>query len=304
MHGSTEEGTRRRIIKQFRNREIQVLVNVDLFGEGFDVPGVEVVIMARPTLSFPLFCQMIGRMLRLSITQLEMDMWETFSVADRLAIIARSPKPKALLIDHVGNVYQTWKIGQLTFGGPAAPVLPEGVTNWAAGMERRNKRASKVQDGIPMRSCETWYEPGGDEHKGCWQAYERTLDACPHCGNDIPPPAQRGTPQQVDGDIFLLDPEVLAKMRGEVARVDDRAYVPQGLDGPAARAIMLRHHERQVAQHHLRNAIAVWAGRYPGKSEAYLHKLFWFTYGQTVISAASLGASDADALRRKLEATV
>ena len=37
-----------------------MLVNVDLFGEGFDLPAIEIVIMARPTASFILYTQQFG----------------------------------------------------------------------------------------------------------------------------------------------------------------------------------------------------------------------------------------------------
>ena len=45
---------------------IQVLVNVDLFGEGFDCPDVEFIQLARPTLSLAKYLQMVGRGLRIA----------------------------------------------------------------------------------------------------------------------------------------------------------------------------------------------------------------------------------------------
>ena len=45
---------------------IQVLVNVDLFGEGFDCPDVEFIQLARPTLSLAKYLQMVGRGLRVA----------------------------------------------------------------------------------------------------------------------------------------------------------------------------------------------------------------------------------------------
>ena len=47
-------------------KNIQVLVNVDIFSEGFDCPDVEVVQLARPTLSLAKYLQMVGRGLRVS----------------------------------------------------------------------------------------------------------------------------------------------------------------------------------------------------------------------------------------------
>ena len=48
------------------NSPIQVLVNVDIFSEGFDCPDVEFVQLARPTLSLAKYLQMVGRGLRVA----------------------------------------------------------------------------------------------------------------------------------------------------------------------------------------------------------------------------------------------
>lgn len=69
------------VLRRFRRREVMQLINVDLFGEGFDLPAIEVVSFARPTQSFALYVQQFGRALRL------MD-----------------GKTLAIIIDHVGNV--------------------------------------------------------------------------------------------------------------------------------------------------------------------------------------------------------
>lgn len=45
---------------------IQVLVNVDIFSEGFDCPDVEFIQLARPTLSLAKYLQMVGRGLRVT----------------------------------------------------------------------------------------------------------------------------------------------------------------------------------------------------------------------------------------------
>ena len=111
--GDTEEADRRAIMKRFKARELRVLVNVDLFGEGVDVPAVEVVIMCRPTASFALYTQCIGRMLRLNISPILMGAWDTFTPAQRLAHIAESAKPFGILIDHVGNVYREFNVGEI-----------------------------------------------------------------------------------------------------------------------------------------------------------------------------------------------
>ena len=51
-------------IEKFKVGHIQVLVNVDLFGEGFDCPDVEFIQLARPTLSLAKYLQQVGRGMR------------------------------------------------------------------------------------------------------------------------------------------------------------------------------------------------------------------------------------------------
>ena len=81
---------------------IQVLVNVDIFSEGFDCPDVEFVQLARPTLSLAKYLQMVGRGLRVA-----------------------TGKKNCLIIDNVG-LYRV-------FG------LPSQVWNWNAMFEGKLK---------------------------------------------------------------------------------------------------------------------------------------------------------------------
>ncbi|MDE5676788.1 DEAD/DEAH box helicase, partial [Phocaeicola sp.] len=55
---------RRQMVDDFRAGRIRVLVNVDIFSEGFDCPDVEFVQLARPTLSLAKYLQQVGRGLR------------------------------------------------------------------------------------------------------------------------------------------------------------------------------------------------------------------------------------------------
>ncbi len=56
--------TRKQLVEDFKQGKIQVLVNVDVFSEGFDCPDVEFVQLARPTLSLAKYLQQVGRGLR------------------------------------------------------------------------------------------------------------------------------------------------------------------------------------------------------------------------------------------------
>ena len=87
---------------------IQVLVNVDIFSEGFDCPDVEFVQLARPTLSLAKYLQMVGRGLRVA-----------------------KGKKNCVIIDNVG-LYRV-------FG------LPSQVWNWNAMFEGKLKVGRKME---------------------------------------------------------------------------------------------------------------------------------------------------------------
>lgn len=62
----TPAAERKRLVADFKAGRVRVLVNVDVFSEGFDCPDVEFVQMARPTLSLAKYLQQVGRGLRMS----------------------------------------------------------------------------------------------------------------------------------------------------------------------------------------------------------------------------------------------
>ena len=64
ISSKTPNDERRLTIDKFKAGQIQVLVNVDLFGEGFDCPDVEFIQLARPTLSLAKYLQQVGRGMR------------------------------------------------------------------------------------------------------------------------------------------------------------------------------------------------------------------------------------------------
>ena len=61
----TPKDVRTELIDRFRKGEIKVLVNVDIFTEGFDCPDVSFIQLARPTRSLALYLQQVGRGLRM-----------------------------------------------------------------------------------------------------------------------------------------------------------------------------------------------------------------------------------------------
>lgn len=109
----TPDHLRMSVLRRFKAREVLQLVNVDLFGEGFDLPAIECVSFARPTESFALYVQQFGRALRLM-----------------------TGKELALIFDHVGNV--------LRHG------LPDAYREWSLdGRAARNPQ----QGVIPVKAC-------------------------------------------------------------------------------------------------------------------------------------------------------
>src|SRR5688572_237278 len=81
IHAKTPDRDRVKITERFERGETLQIVNVDVLGEGYDCPAIEVVQFARPTQSYGLFVQQFGRGLR-----------------------TLPGKSHGLIIDHVGNV--------------------------------------------------------------------------------------------------------------------------------------------------------------------------------------------------------
>lgn len=63
---SANTKNRAEILEDFKNKKIPCIINCMIFTEGTDIPNVETIIMARPTKSEGLYCQMVGRGTRLA----------------------------------------------------------------------------------------------------------------------------------------------------------------------------------------------------------------------------------------------
>ena len=100
--GKTPRDDRRRILSDFASGRVQVVCNCGVLTEGFDNPGVEVVIMARPTKSRSLYAQMAGRATR-PADAIAHDLNAHESPEARRALIEASCKPSCLIVDFVGN---------------------------------------------------------------------------------------------------------------------------------------------------------------------------------------------------------
>lgn len=97
--GATNKDRREELLSRFQRGEIQVMANCNCLSEGYDDPGVEVVIQARPTKSRSLYAQQIGRCAR----PLPGVVDGPPTPDERKAAIAASRKPGCLVVDFVGN---------------------------------------------------------------------------------------------------------------------------------------------------------------------------------------------------------
>lgn len=64
IDSETKPQDRKNIVERFRKGDIEILVNVDIFSEGFDCPALDFVQLARPTRSLVKYLQQVGRALR------------------------------------------------------------------------------------------------------------------------------------------------------------------------------------------------------------------------------------------------
>lgn len=99
VSGETPKPTRQAIVQKFRDGKLQFLCNCNVFTEGFDDWGIEVVAMAKPTKSWISYCQMVGRALRPQEGLVDL----YTEPADRREAIETSLKPNALILDFEGN---------------------------------------------------------------------------------------------------------------------------------------------------------------------------------------------------------
>lgn len=289
VNAKTPDDERANISRRFEKRELLQLVNVDIFGEGYDLPALEVVSFARKTASYGLYVQMFGRVLRLMIDPNLHPNWNHYSNEQRLHAIATSSKTHGIIIDHVGNVIRHG--------------LPDAPREWS--LNRRDKRSeSENDDVIPLKSCPE-----------CTSVYERYKKACPDCGH-IPEIQERSSPEFVDGDLSELTPEILSMMRGEIDKVDS----PIDLQVQDYRAELQRKHTKdmyvkalcnklssrlqrqQYSQSILRHHMAWWAGyrRSEGMSNDEIMKLFYLRYNIDWLSAQALPGDEADTLTGRL----
>lgn len=117
LDGETSDRDRKNTLDRFRSGETHVLINVDLFGEGFDLPAIEVVSLLRPTQSTALYLQQVGRALR---------------------PCPELGKQRAIILDHVNN-YRVHG-------------MPDEEREWSLSTEYRRKRKTETSE-VKIKRC-------------------------------------------------------------------------------------------------------------------------------------------------------
>lgn len=232
--------------------------------------------MVRKTASFQLYAQQFGRSLRPMIDDAIFNNWGDYTDAERVAFIAASMKPKAIVIDHVGNC--------MYHGLPDIPQV--------YSLDRRESGRRKNVVSM-LRTC--------DE---CLQPYERFLLACPRC-NAPYIIASRASPQAVDGDLIELDAKVLQQLRGEVAKINGDVRLPADISREVRGAIIKNHRNRLEAQQVLQSTMALWGGWWEnvkGVHRREAQKRFYLSFGVDVLTAQTLGVTDAAELESRIRA--
>lgn len=137
VDGETPKELRDQAIERFKRNETQVISNVDLFGEGFDLPALEVAILLRPTQSLGLYLQQVGRALR-----------------------TYEGKSHAIILDHAGNCERHG--------------LPDEEREWS--LQDKEKRSSGDKQATTIKVCKKCFaaqEIGSVVCKYCGYEFEK-----------------------------------------------------------------------------------------------------------------------------------
>lgn len=185
-------------------------------------------------------------------------------------------KTHGIIIDHVGNVLNP------AFG------LPDTPREWS--LDRGAKKNKRNEDEIPLRVCD-----------GCLRVYQRVRSKCPYCKQNHVP-QERGSIEEVEGNLIELDAEVLAEMRRAVAKIDGPPQCNPSDHSMVANAIRKNHRERKEAQAVLRESLGWWLAyqRQNGLSVEETYRLFYYRFHTDVMTAHTLGKRECYELADKI----
>ena len=232
-------------VNDFKENKIQVLINVDLFDEGFDVPVVpgknivECVIMARPTMSLGKYLQVVGRGLRISPNKLF-----------------------AILIDHVGNIKRHG--------------FPDDERKWSLDRPERRPTNNTV------RVCHICYSAYNRFEVVCPHCGAEAMKAerGGEGGGRIPPVFVDGDLELMDPDTLREMEEAAVLEHPDVT--GNRVAAAAGMI--AGKSAAKKQRARIESQTELKETIALWAGhkKAQGMTDRQIHKEFYLNYNKTI----------------------
>ena len=253
----TPTAVRDQCVREFKSGRLLVLVNVDLFDEGFDCPACEVVMMARPTASIVKYLQMVGRALR-----------------------TKDGKRYGLIIDMVSNFKRHH--------------YPDKQRLW--NLARRDKRGKqeKCPDDLPLTNCKNYDLPCGKPYEAYLTNCPHCGEAPPLPATRVRT-IQQVDGDFVLLDVETL--RMMREASALESPADVGARVMKGPGGRnAANMHMHKQLEKIVAQQKLIDVINQWAGIEfaNGFTEREIHKRFYLTLGVDVLTALAKSNTTAD----------
>ena len=275
LSGETDPTVREKALDAFEDGTgATVLINVGLFDEGFDVPAVEAVILARVTFSVARYLQMVGRALRPVYAQ----GFDLSTEAGRHAAIANGDKPNAIIIDPVNN----WERNGM-------PTWPRA---WTLNDREKNIKRKKPDDRDPQKIC---------TNVMCNQVYQAFHKSCPYCGH-VPEPVGATPIARVAGDLTELDVDALNALFSKLRSANmteseyQRYQISRRMPLIARAADMKRYKNAQFRRKVLSELMAWWCGLQPNRSESEIQRRFYNRFGVDMITARTLNASQTDKL--------
>lgn len=195
IDGTMKDSERRAAIRALADGRIHGLTSCEIVNEGTDIPVVTAAILLRPTKSLGLHLQQIGRVLRPVFPPGS----DLSTVEGRLFAIEHSQKPRAIILDHVGNC---------NLHG-----LPDDPREWS--LEGRDKKKKSSDAPVPSARTCVGTPP---EKPGCHAIYSSRLRSCPACG--LPATLTKQEIEHREGELVRIE-------RAEAERAKRQEYWKQ-----------------------------------------------------------------------------
>lgn len=204
-------------------------------------------------------------------------------------------KQIAIIIDHVANVERFIQKGR---------GLPDTPQQWSLDRRERGARTVQLADVMQLTTC-----------LSCFAAYDSHLSACPWCGA-VPVVGEGGRsgPERVDGELYEMDPGLMAQLRGEADAIMHPEYpekIRQDMLAKHAPSVgvhtaVKRAGMQQAAQSELRGRMARWMSVWEraGLPVADVRGMFKQVFGVDYLTAQTLPAKGAEELAGRLDVSL